>query len=300
MEIKDWAYEEYPEFDETVEGAVSVDTTGDEIEVTYLKDVPYATADGVELRLQMLVPATRNGMPGPLPCVAFVKGSAWREQKLYALVPELARIAQMGYVVAEVEYRPASEAPFPAQIQDAQNAVRHLRSHADEFGIDPGKIVLMGNSSGGHTAVFGAFLDAGGSAYPGVSAKVSAAIDLYGAVSLVPDDAFPTTSAHHLPESPEGMLMGGADMRSHPEIRREASAECQILPATDLPPVLIVHGTKDRTVNTAVSVALFRHLCVCGKDAELYLIRGADHGGAEFYTDRMLGVYDAFIRRCIG
>lgn len=299
MEIKDWSYEEFPEFDEEVEGATLVDTTGDEIEVVYRRDVPYLSAGGAELKLQVLVPTTRNGISGPLPCIAFVKGSAWRAQKLYVLIPELARIAQMGYVVAEVEYRPASEAPFPAQIQDARNAVRFLRSHADEFGIDPAKIVLMGNSSGGHTAVFGAFADAGGNAYPGVSAEVSAVIDLYGAVSLMSDEAFPITPEHHLPESPEGILMGHVDMREHPEVRCKASAECQITEETDLPPVLIVHGTKDRKVNTAVSVTLFDHLRSCGKDAELYLIRGADHGGAEFYTDRMLGVYDDFIRRCL-
>lgn len=299
METKAWTYEEFPEYTEHVDGATMVDTTGDEIEVKYLNDVPYETEGGVELHLQLLVPVTRNGLDGPLPCIAFVKGSAWRKQKMYVLIPELARIAQMGYVVAEVEYRPASDAPFPAQIVDTQNAIRYLRANADKLGIDPEKIIVMGNSSGGHCAVFASFLEAGGSAIPDVPCGVRGVIDLYGAVSLLADDSFPITSDHHTPTSPEGILMGGADMRDDMKLREKGTAACYITPELEIPPVLIVHGMKDRKCNTQQSVDLYRKLLACGKDAELYLVRGADHGGAEFYTDYMLGVYDGFIRRCL-
>lgn len=280
-----------------VGGAVYVSTTGDEVEVRYLPDVPYRSADGAMLRLQVLMPTTRNGMRRSLPCVVFAKGSAWRAQKLHELIPQLSRIAERGYVVAEVEYRPAVEAPFPAQVQDVQNAIRHLRVNADEYGIDLGQIVVMGNSSGGHCAVFASFLDAGGSAYPGVSAEVCCTIDLYGAVSLLEDDAFPTTPEHHCPDSPEGVLMGGVDLRAHPELRRIATAVCQIEEDTFLPPLLIAHGTKDRKVNVHASIDLFQHLRALDKDVELYLLQGADHGVAEFYSRRMIDIYDDFIRR---
>lgn len=299
MEVKAWSYEEFPEFTDAVEGATVIDTTGDEVEVAYLHDVPYQTAGGIELRLQILVPRTRNGIAGPLPCIAFVKGSAWRTQKLYMLIPQLARIAERGYVVAEVEYRPAADAVFPAQIQDTQNAIRFLRANAEQFNIDPDKIIAMGNSSGGHSAVFASFYDTGGSAYPEVSACVRGVIDLYGAVSLLADDAFPITVDHHTPGSPECVLMGNVDMFEHPELRAKGSAVTYITPELDLPPVLIAHGTKDRKCNTRASVELFEKLRTCGKDTELYLVRGADHGVAEFYTDRMIDIYDAFIQRCL-
>ncbi len=45
MEIKDWTYEEFPEFDETVEGAGVLSTTGDEVGLAYLHDVEYANVD---------------------------------------------------------------------------------------------------------------------------------------------------------------------------------------------------------------------------------------------------------------
>lgn len=299
MEVKAWSYDEFPEFTDTVEGATLIETTGDEVEVEYLHDVPYQTAGGIELRLQILTPRSRNGIDNPLPCIAFVKGSAWRPQKLYALIPQLARIAARGFVVAEVEYRPAADAAFPAQIIDAQNAIRFLRANAEQFGIDPDKMVVAGNSSGGHTAVFASFLDAGGNAYPGVSAQVRGVIDLYGAVSLIADDAFPITPEHHTPGSPECLLMGNIDMFEHPELREQGSVVSYITPELDLPPVLIAHGTKDRKVNTRMSVELFEKLRACGKDAELYLVQGADHGIAEFYTDRMIDIYDRFVRRCL-
>ena len=115
MEVKDWTYEEMPEFTQNVEGATIVETSGDEIEIKYLHDVAYQSADGATLRLQVLSPTSRNGIAGPLPCIVFVKGSAWRTQKLYMLIPQLAQIARRGYVVVEVEYRPASQAAFPAR-----------------------------------------------------------------------------------------------------------------------------------------------------------------------------------------
>lgn len=46
------------------------------------------------------------------------------------------------------------------------------------------------------------------SLYPGVSAEVRGILDYYGAVNLLWEDVFPSTTEHHLPESPEGCLMG--------------------------------------------------------------------------------------------
>ena len=123
-----------------------IETSGDEIEIKYLHDVAYQSADGATLRLSgALSHVAQTASAGPLPCIVFVMGSAWRAQKLYMLIPQLAQIARR-VCGAEVEYRPASQAAFPAQIQDCQNAVRHMRAHADEFGIDPEKIIVAGNS----------------------------------------------------------------------------------------------------------------------------------------------------------
>ena len=303
MEVKDWTYEEFPDYTEETEGAVFLKTTGGERGVQLYQDVVYAEMDGMALHLQILVPSARNEAGEKYPCLVYVQGSAWMKQDVYKVIPLVTKLAYRGYVVAVVEYRHSGIAPFPAQIQDARNAVRFMKLHAEEYQTDAEKIFLGGNSSGGHTALFGGLMQEGdardASIYPDVSAAVLGILDQYGAVNMMWEDSFPSTTEHHLPESPEGRLMGGVNLREHPELCEKATVECQITPETKLPPVLIFHGTKDRTVNVRQSVSLYRKLKECGKEAKLYLVSGADHGGAEFWTEKALDAMDGFMREIL-
>lgn len=135
--------------------------------------------------------------------------------------------------------------------------------------------------------------------YPGVSAKVKGIIDYYGSVTAMLEDGFPSTVNHHMPDSPEGMEMGGVNLRERPDLCRKLSVEENIHEETPLPPVLIFHGTKDRTVSTWQSVILYQKLKELGKEAELYLIQGADHGGAACWTEEVCAVADRFMKKCL-
>ena len=84
--------------------------------------------------------------------VVYVQGSAWFKQEIGYETPQLSPFASKGYVVAVVEYRPSTVAPFPAQIRDTKAAIRFLMKNASTYSIDPEKVVLWGDSSGGHTA----------------------------------------------------------------------------------------------------------------------------------------------------
>ncbi len=300
MEVKEWGYEEYPGLTEKIEGSVHISSTGDEIGVYHWHDIPYAKVDGHALVLQILEPYTRNEPEKLYPCIVFVQGSAWGIQNIYKTCPCYARLAARGYVVAVVQYRHSGIAHFPAPIHDARNAVRFMRIHAAEYHLDGENIFLGGCSSGGHTAVFAAFADQepwlDASLYPGVSANVKGILDYYGAVSMTEMDDFPTTLVHHQEISPEGMEVG-ANLFEHPELAKKATAETYILPETKLPPFFIMHGTKDRMVNPYQSVRLYRKLKECKKEAELYLVDGADHGGAEFWTPDALDAADQFMRK---
>ena len=157
MDIKPWEYADFPAFNEPVPGATRVPTTGDEIGVTYHPDVPYATAGTTTLHLQILVPQTRNQTDATTyPCMVHVQGSAWMKQDRTALVPTLSRIAERGFVVAIVEYRHSGIASFPAQIQDARNAVRFMRANAAQYHVDADNLFLSGCSSGGQVALLAA------------------------------------------------------------------------------------------------------------------------------------------------
>ena len=299
MEVKKWSYEEYPEF--TMDGIEVLDSTGDEVAVRYTNDEEYACIDGTPLHLQIMIPATRNNPEGIYPCFVYVQGSAWMKQHIHAGVPLVSKMAEKGYVCAIVEYRHSGIAKFPACAKDARNAVRFLRKNAQKYSIDPDRMILAGSSSGGHTAVFGGLIhddDTEDNLFPGVSAEVSGIIDYYGSVSVMAEDANPTTLDHLLETSPEGMEAGHINLREHPEMRRAMSAECNIDESTRIAPVLIFHGTKDRTVNPSQSAGLYTRLKENGHDVQFYLIRGADHGGAEFWTEAVLNIADAFMRRC--
>lgn len=302
MEIKEWSYEEFPEFTEKLEGVEVIPTSGDEIGTRYVHHVEYANMNGVPLHLQILVPYSRNEPEKICPCIVFVQGSAWREQDVFKNVGLAARLADRGYVVAIVQYRHSGIASFPAQAIDARNAVRFLRKNAAEYGIDPERMVLSGCSSGGHTAVYAGMLHNDGTPddlYPGISGEVKGIVNYYGSVSVMPEDANPTTLDHHQPTSPEGMEMGGVDLRERMDLRRELSLETHITEETDIPPVLMFHGTKDRTVNAKVSAILYRKLKETGKSVRFYLVQGGDHGGPEFWSEKVLSIVDDFVQAVI-
>ncbi len=307
MEIKEWKYEDFPAFDEEVPGAKIIKTTGEEVGVNCFHDVEYVNAEGTPLHLQILIPACRNDgfqpfaeeQPFARPCFVFVQGSAWFQQYVYAKVADMGKLAARGYVCAIVEYRHSGIAPFPAQAIDTRNAIRFLRVNAKKFGIDPERMIVAGDSSGGHTAMWAGLRhndDTEENLFPGVSAEVKGIVNYYGSVSVMLEDSNPSTLNHHLPDSPEGQEMGGVNLREHPELCRALSVEENIDENTVVAPTLIFHGTKDRTVNTKQSVRLFHTMKQAGKDVRLYLIEGADHGGPEFWTEEVLDIVDGFMQ----
>lgn len=304
MEVKAWLYDEYPGLTERVEGATYISCSENDAGTRPALDVVYVERDGLPLHLQLLRPRTRARKLAPergqtlepMPCLVYVQGSAWMKQDTYQELPQLARLAERGIFVAVVEYRDSSIAPFPAQINDAQRAVRYMIEHAEEYEIDPAKIVMGGSSSGGHTAVFSVLVPEEDGT-PASDFPVCGVIDLYGAVSLMHEDGYPTTVVGGLPNSPEGMMMGGVDLHKDEAARRRGTATEYIDAETSLPPFLIIHGTKDRTVSPYLSVELYEHLQKTGHEAELVLLEEADHGGPEFFIPELVDRYEEFIRR---
>lgn len=297
MEIKDWTYEDLPEFEGCPEGAKLIDTTGDEIALEYYPDVVYAKTPQGDLRLQIIVPVCRNGIDA-CPAVVFVQGSAWGPQERYKHLSNQFALANRGFVVAAVEYRDHTRAKFPTPILDCMNAVRFLRKHALDYHVDADNIFVAGDSSGGHTALMAGFWckeEKGDNYYPGVSAKVNGIISQFASSDFLFEDSNPTTVDHTKATSPEGKEMGGVDMT--PEMCEMLTCRTYVTPEADIPPVLMFHGTKDRLVNTKNSVYLYERLKECGKEVEFYLLKGADHGGGEFWTKTTLDIMESFIRK---
>ncbi|BBH27894.1 hypothetical protein SG0102_28280 [Intestinibaculum porci] len=86
-----------------------------------------------------------------------MQGSAFHQQWLWNSISRLIRLAEKGFAIAIVEYRPSEFAPFPAQVQDTKAAIRFLRQEAVRYHIDSNHIALGGDSSGAHTALIAGF-----------------------------------------------------------------------------------------------------------------------------------------------
>ena len=234
------------------------------------------------------------------PLVVYVQGSAWFEQELGYEIPQLSRFARQGYVVAVVEYRPSPVAPFPAQLKDAKTAIRFLIRNAATYSIDPDRIALWGDSSGGHTAVMTGvtvtdpqLTDESPTDEP---IKLRAIVDFYGPIDISKMNFEPSTQDHRDAQSPEGMLIGGRNVLENPDKVQPTVPINYIDKNKEIPPFLIIHGNKDRLVPFGQSVLLYEALKQNDKSVVMYKLDGADHGGSPFWTDQVLTIVDEFLR----
>src|SRR5215210_7419115 len=102
-----------------------------------------------ELKLELLVPQTAAGL---VPVVIWIHGGGWRSGSRLPIPARVSDLCSRGYAVASVDYRLTTVALWPAQIQDVRGAVRWLRAHAAEHGLDGDRIAAWGESAGGHLA----------------------------------------------------------------------------------------------------------------------------------------------------
>ena len=89
---------------------------------------------------------------GPFPTVLDLHGGAWNAKDRKAEEPMDRAIAESGVLVVAVDLTLAPESPYPACVQDANFAVRWLKTKAAAWNGNPAKIGVYGSSSGGHVA----------------------------------------------------------------------------------------------------------------------------------------------------
>jgi len=104
-------------------------------------------AQPIPVRIYRPVPS------GTLPALVYFHGGGWVIGSLDSHDRECRALAnQSGCAVIAVDYRLAPEHPFPAAVEDAYAATRYIADHAAEFGIDPQRLAVGGDSSGGNLA----------------------------------------------------------------------------------------------------------------------------------------------------
>jgi acetyl esterase len=108
-----------------------------------------------ELRLFVLNPKDWQATD-QRPALVLFHGGGWTGGAPTQFNDQAAYLAQRGMVCIQVEYRLVKDVPGPPIhcVRDAKSAMRWVRSHAAELGIDPHRIAAGGGSAGGHLAAF--------------------------------------------------------------------------------------------------------------------------------------------------
>ena len=175
---------------------------------------------------------------GAAPCVVMIHGGGWDSGDRTQLPEVNHHLARRGYAVAAVGYRLAPETRWPGQAEDVRAAIAHLTAHAEEFGIDPTRLVLMGRSAGGQLAT--------ALAYGKLDTPVRGAVSFYGPHDQVFAWGFSREDDILNAVKLLRQYLGGSPEEA-PEAYRTASAYLTVTKENAVP-TLLVHGVQDPMV----------------------------------------------------
>jgi len=259
------------------EGSMPISNDSNSMEHSRVyRDMSYVRGGHQRQKLDLYVPKGAKSAP----LVILIHGGAWLGGSKESWKPD--KFVAEGYAVAAINYRLSQHAIFPAQIEDCKAAVRWLRAHAAEYGIDPNHFAAMGSSAGGHLA---AMLGTTGNTREfdvgenlSVSSRVQAVVDQFGPTDFLQMEAhkLPGSMMHDAANSPESLLIGGPIQENKDKVAR---ANPITYVTRDASPFLIVHGEMDQLVPHHQSELLEAALKKAGVPVSLYTVKGAGHGG---------------------
>lgn len=278
-----------------------INAPGTQIRPDY-QDVPYVSGSSPSQKLDIYLP--KNAQT-PYPVVIWVHGGGWSGgDKADEGTGYMAKLLlDRGYAVVSINYRLSGEATFPAQIYDVKAAIRWVRAHDGDYGIDADRIGLWGGSAGGHLVALAgtsgdvAELEDLSMGNANESSRVQAVVDWSGPTdfSMIEQQA----SEGGITLSPITMtcVAGfiGGNLSDHQDVVKAVNPETYI--SADDPPFLIEHGTRDELVPVQQSVAFSDKLrAAVGQDnVTLLVFESAGHGDEPFirqFAGNLTMLYD--------
>lgn len=243
--------------------------------------VVYKRVGDRELKLHLFLPADWKATDRRS-CFLTIHGGGWTGGDAPRMYAFAAHFAKLGMVSASIEYRllkAGNGVTVFDCVKDGRSAVRYVRAHAAELGVDPQRIVVNGGSAGGHvavsTAIFTTINEAGEDLK--ISAEPNAMIPLFPVIDT----------------SKEGY--GNAKIG---ERWKELSPAHNVRPG--LPPTLVFHGTGDTTTPFKGAKLFHDEMLKTGNACELDVNEGGVHGYLMFnqalYEDTLVKM-EAFLRR---
>ena len=278
-------------------------------------NVTYRTASNQQLKMDVYY---RRGVTTPQPTLVYMHGGFWvagtKETAIAGLLPWL----EMGWNVVNVEYRlgVATDASTlaPAAVDDCFCALRFIAALPANYNIDKSRIVVTGESAGGHLALAMGIIPesaglgrecagaatppaAGGARGAGPAAPAAAAPAAPASLPPIPKVAaiinwFGVTDVPDVIEGPNRQAAAArwfGDMANPLDVARKVSPLTYV--RTGLPPTITIHGDADRTVPYPEAVRLHEALAKVNVPNQLVTIPGGGHGG--FTADERVKIYVA-------
>lgn len=226
----------------------------------------YKQIDTVELAMEFHYPADAQ-ISSPRPVIIFFFGGGWNGGSIDQFRPHAEYFAARGIIAALADYRVASRhntTPFES-LKDAKSAIRFLREHYQELGIDPDRIIAAGGSAGGHLAA--ATGNVPGMDEEGEDLSISARANALVLFNPVYDNG-----------------PGEYGYARVKERYEEFSPKHNIRPGA--PPTIVFFGTQDRLIKVPTIEAYDQAMEAVGARCETFLYEGQGHGFFNFRNQK--------------
>jgi acetyl esterase/lipase len=227
------------------------------------------------------------------PLLVVVHGGAWNSGEPLQLSDLNSVIADEGYAVVTIDYRFMPEFKWPTQKNDVLAGIEYIRDHADQFGVDPTKVILLGRSAGGQIAEAIAF-----DPPDDLKMSIRGCIGFYSPADLNfayrfgrDDDVLSSlTLLRH--------YMGGTPDEKPQEFHTASPIDYV---DSSSPPTLLLHGERDVLVWSKQSERLRDKMKVVGRPVFLLSLPWATHGfdfnlhgpGGQLSTESVIGFLKA-------
>jgi acetyl esterase/lipase len=217
------------------------DITPEATNVQVEQAVVYGEANGEELLLDVYQPPAQEN---PRPAVLIFHAGGGVIGNRDWMSGHAAGLAQAGYVVFNIDHRllgDDNQNPWPAQLEDAQQALRWVWAHADEYNVDPNRVCALGHSFGGKLAALLGLEDIPEGAAANAPASRRVACVVTAAANLDP-----TQPLLDVEDRENALRMMGGDLSEVPERYQDASPLAHV--SSDAVPFLVFHGASDQYV----------------------------------------------------
>jgi acetyl esterase/lipase len=246
--------------------------------VRTVPNLVYERANGWEGKLDVYAQRTAPNAP-PSPVVIFIHGGGWVQgTKEGSMVRGVLPYIAMGYSVVNVEYRLANVSLAPAAIEDCRCALRWVVAHAKDYNLDPNRLVVAGESAGGHLALTTGMIPASAgfdrTCLTPTEPHVAAIVDFFGITDIA--DLLDGPNKKPFPETWPYTVQWLGNQPNRAEIAKASSPLTYI--RAGVPPTISIHGDADPLVPYAHSTRLQDELQKAGIAHELVTVPGGGHG----------------------